>query len=201
MNLTAIHIPTVHGGDPAIRALFNRTRLHLGCGDKRLDGFVNVDIAPGPAVDLEAELGRTPWPWEDDSVDFIYANHFFEHLPFGVVFPECWRVLKPGAEVWFDVPHANTYVHGLNPTHKTEFWWHTFDAWADWQRGSDYGLRMRWHVYGRRITFLGKEERWRRAVNQMVNPLLNSAPRLYERFALYWLPAAGIEYKLRKVVL
>ena len=34
-------------------------RLNLGCGGKRLDGFVGVDRYPTPAVDVLADLGAT----------------------------------------------------------------------------------------------------------------------------------------------
>jgi len=53
-------------------------RLHLGCSEIRLDGFINVDVRLTDAVDLTLDLNRlrlTP-----GSVGCVYSNAFFEHL-------------------------------------------------------------------------------------------------------------------------
>ena len=44
-------------------------RLNLGCGMKRIDGYLNVDRFGEP--DLRHDLEVVPWPWPDDSVNEI----------------------------------------------------------------------------------------------------------------------------------
>ncbi len=71
-------------------------RLHIGCGDKRLEGYVNIDAREGPAVDYVADASDLPY--QDDSVDLVYACHVLEHFPrayVGIVLTEWGRVLKP----------------------------------------------------------------------------------------------------------
>jgi predicted SAM-dependent methyltransferase len=53
-------------------------RLNLGCGMRRLDGFVNVDKFGEP--ELRHDLETFPWPWPDDSVVEVLLNHVLEHL-------------------------------------------------------------------------------------------------------------------------
>lgn len=71
-------------------------KLHLGCGAIIINGWVNLDLNPpegGTVCDL-----RRPLPYESDSVDFIFHEHFIEHLTRdeGVrLTKECYRVLKP----------------------------------------------------------------------------------------------------------
>jgi hypothetical protein len=71
------------------RALRNRTRLaalqrerslriHLGCGDDRLPGFVNIDSRPTAAADVAMDLGLPRLA--DGSVSLAFSNAFFEHL-------------------------------------------------------------------------------------------------------------------------
>lgn len=53
-------------------------RIHLGCGDDRLPGFVNIDYRPTPAVDVAMDLSLPRLA--DGSVSLAFSNAFFEHL-------------------------------------------------------------------------------------------------------------------------
>ena len=97
-------------------------KLNLGCGPKRLSGWVNVDkfdqFRPDKVVDLE----RFPWPWPDSSADEVLLNHVLEHLgqspdTFIGVMRELWRVCKPGARVRVHVPDPRHESFLGDPTH------------------------------------------------------------------------------------
>jgi hypothetical protein len=51
--------------------------MHLGCGNRIKDGWVNIDL--NPAADLTLDL-RERLPFPDDSFSIIYSEHFLEHL-------------------------------------------------------------------------------------------------------------------------
>ena len=55
----------------------NTTRLNLGCGDRYVDGWHNVDFGYPDKVDERVDLDG-PLPWTD--VSHIYAGHLFEHM-------------------------------------------------------------------------------------------------------------------------
>lgn len=72
-------------------------RLHLGCGPKRLPGYINVDILRSDAVDVVADLRKLPWA--DGEADMIYSCAAIEHFgrrEWVPVLREWARVLKPG---------------------------------------------------------------------------------------------------------
>ncbi len=52
-------------------------KLHIGCGDQGLAGWVNIDMTPYPAVDTVQDVTRG-LPFRD--ARFIFAEHFIEHL-------------------------------------------------------------------------------------------------------------------------
>lgn len=52
-------------------------RLHVGCGARRLDGWLNLDLQLLPEVDLALDVTRG-LPFEN--VEAVYAEHFLEHL-------------------------------------------------------------------------------------------------------------------------
>jgi len=62
-------------------------KLHLGCGDVHVPGYVNIDIQDGSAVDMVADIRDLPF--KDCTADVIYAccvlEHFSRHEWLGVI--------------------------------------------------------------------------------------------------------------------
>lgn len=105
----AIVAATGHGAArPA--AAQTALRLNLGCGDKLLPGYTNVDVAPargryGP--DVVADL-RDLGMFQDGSVDEILSVHVIEHFHRWEVEPllaEWLRVLRPGGRLVLECPN------------------------------------------------------------------------------------------------
>jgi GT2 family glycosyltransferase/tetratricopeptide (TPR) repeat protein/predicted SAM-dependent methyltransferase len=78
-------------------------KLHLGCGYKILEGYVNIDLY-SPAADLKLDITNLS-TFHDNSVDEIYLNAVFEHLYIfeqRKALAEWHRVLKPGGVIRID---------------------------------------------------------------------------------------------------
>jgi predicted SAM-dependent methyltransferase len=76
-------------------------QLNLGCGSQPLPGWVNVDIARGPQIDIVWDLTRG-LPFPDESCSVIYSEHVIEHLSktdAATLLRECFRVLQVGGVV------------------------------------------------------------------------------------------------------
>jgi hypothetical protein len=97
-------------------------RLNLGCGFKKLPGFVNVDKEPLCQPDVLWDLEAFPWPWETGSVEEVVASHSLEHLGASAdvwigIIRELWRVCRPGARIAIEVPHPRHQNFMHDPTH------------------------------------------------------------------------------------
>jgi predicted SAM-dependent methyltransferase len=85
--------------------------LHLGCGPRRLPGWVNIDIF-GMHPDLHWDLRRGV-PFPNDSADAVFLEHVIEHFPLGDVLDlldECHRVLAPAGIIRLGVPDFGSYL-------------------------------------------------------------------------------------------
>lgn len=94
-----------------IAAAKHTPRLHLGCGENLLTGWVNIDERRAPGVttwDLRQKL-----PLSEASVDFIFAEHFIEHvdLSHGVaVLAQCRALLRRGGVLRLSTPDLRWLV-------------------------------------------------------------------------------------------
>lgn len=97
--------------------------LNLGCGWRKLEGFVNVDCRAEVEPDLVCDL-LDGLPYPDSSVDVVRADDFLEHIPIGQTIQavtEIWRVLKPGGVFESSTPSTDGRGAFQDPTHLS-FW-------------------------------------------------------------------------------
>lgn len=89
------------------------TRLNLGCGDKILDNYINVDVAPsraGKKPNVLCDLHRLE-PFANDSADEILSVHVIEHFwrwEVVDILKEWVRVLKPGGKLILECPNLTS---------------------------------------------------------------------------------------------
>lgn len=99
-------------------------RLNIGGGTKRLQGWTNVDIAPGEFTDIVADACCIPIP--DNTVEAVMAIHLVEHLfawEVPTAIAEWFRVLLPSGRVLLEMPDlrkactniAEDYQAGKHP--------------------------------------------------------------------------------------
>ena len=70
----------------------NGLKLNLGCGNKKIDGFINIDQAKMCNPDLCLNLEDTPYPFDTSTVQYIRMDSVLEHLP--VSPPDFFRILR-----------------------------------------------------------------------------------------------------------
>jgi len=103
-------------------------RLNIGCGNNILQGYVNLDIAPLPGVNVVHDLAKFPWPFEDEQFEEIRMINVLEHLTDTVAtLEELWRISKPGAKIIIRVPYWNCWQAAADPTHKRSFHQRSFN--------------------------------------------------------------------------
>ncbi len=80
-------------------------KLNIGCGRKRIPGYVGCDIIPGECVDVICCADNLPYT--DGEVDEILTEHMIEHLTFEEfdrAVAEWSRVLKVGGALIIECP-------------------------------------------------------------------------------------------------
>lgn len=81
------------------------SRLHVGCGRERLEGWINIDVQDYPGVDLVLDVTRGLAFREAEA---IYAEHFLEHLAIDQALAfllESHRALRDGGRIRLSTPN------------------------------------------------------------------------------------------------
>jgi predicted SAM-dependent methyltransferase len=105
------HLPDTQS---VIRQAARPFKLHLGCGDQIMPGWLNIDMekkGPGIAV-MRLPQGLSSFP--DQSVAFVYCSHMLEHLAYPgeamILCQQIRRILAPGGAVRFVVPGIESII-------------------------------------------------------------------------------------------
>jgi predicted SAM-dependent methyltransferase len=137
-------------------------RLNLGCGNRFLHGWTNVDFTSHSPSVQQHDLSKSI-PFADNSFDLVYHSHVLEHFSKreGLAFiSECYRVLVPGGYIRVAVPDleilANLYLKNLETVTKNtnelniaEYQWSTIELIDQMVRTRPGGEMLIWWAQDR----------------------------------------------------
>jgi predicted SAM-dependent methyltransferase len=103
--------------------------LDIGCGDrKKVSWAVGLDRVRTAAADVVHDLDSLPWPFADDSFDVVIASHVVEHLADVLkLSEELYRICRDGAEIRIATPHFSSPDAFVDPTHRHQFGFRSFE--------------------------------------------------------------------------
>ncbi len=183
-------------------------KLHIGCGENKLNGYINVDIDMKykPDMCFDASEIKNYYRFKDESIEEIKSEYFLEHISNAEeVMKEWHRILKQDGLIKIKVPH---FSRGFtNPTHKIGFdisWILHFNKNNKYSTyvGVEYTpikIKLKWidfleHYPCNRITkfFLY-------ILNKSINLLANISPHFCSRIWCFWVGGfEGIYMELQK---
>lgn len=97
-------------------------KLNLGSGSVLLEGWINIDILP--VADFQHDLTK-PLPYANNSVGFIYSEHFIEHIEYHQaqsLLKECFRVLKKGGVLRIATPDLDYVMEKYQGNWEKQEW-------------------------------------------------------------------------------
>lgn len=97
-------------------------KINLGCGSRKLPGWINADRSPACNPDQVVDLETIPWPWPADAAEEILLSHVLEHLggrpdAYLRIIQELYRICRDGAKIVVVVPHPRHDAFLHDPTH------------------------------------------------------------------------------------
>ncbi|MBX4210680.1 class I SAM-dependent methyltransferase, partial [Candidatus Parcubacteria bacterium] len=102
-------------------------KLNLGSGTDIRAGWVNLDSAKLPGVDVVHDIQKLPLPFKDGEFDIILCRDILQHVDYTPILKDLYRILRPGGKLIIRVPHFTSKNNVIDPTHRSTFSVRTFD--------------------------------------------------------------------------
>ncbi|WP_088892090.1 glycosyltransferase [Leptolyngbya ohadii] len=112
----------------------NPVKLHLGCGRKVKEGYLNIDAHVSAPGILRMDIFNLDFP--EASVDEIFTEHMLEHLSkfeVPVALQEWARVLKPNGKLMMNLPNLEWCLREWLAKPESDRW--------GWQLDTIFGLQ------------------------------------------------------------
>lgn len=102
-------------------------KLNLGCGNKKKEGFVGVDMYPCEAAEVICDITKA-LPFDNDAAEEIYLDNVIEHIPdIPALMKELVRVGRRGAKITLITPHFTSLSSWRDPSHLHHLSYFSFD--------------------------------------------------------------------------
>lgn len=100
-------------------------KLNIGCGNKAMEGYINIDKFKGVGVDKVVNI-EEGLPFEDNTFEEIYSSACLEHIrpdKWSFVLEEIYRVAKPNCILKLILPFDNMITRTDSDHYRTFSWW------------------------------------------------------------------------------
>ena len=90
----------------------DKRKLHIGCGNHILDGWLNSDCYPRSATILHLDATKS-FSLGDESFDYIFSEHMIEHISYvqgRTMLKECFRILRTNGTIRISTPDLSFLI-------------------------------------------------------------------------------------------
>lgn len=134
-------------------------KISLGCGTEieNPKEWINVDLLPVTSDVLVHDLNKYPWPFDNESAEYIKAKDLIEHLMPGTIIAfinECYRILKPNGTLWIQTPSWEADFLWIDVTHVRGFDKRSFDFFdpdTDFGRATGFYSKAKFKVEAKEL--------------------------------------------------
>jgi ubiquinone/menaquinone biosynthesis C-methylase UbiE len=170
-------------------------RLNIGCGRTIKKGFVNLDWKKIEGIDMVHNLNKYPWPFKDNSFDFVLAAHVLEHLDDPMrAMKELHRIVRERGVVEIHLPHFASISAYIDPTHKHFFSVNSFSYFTK-EHSLDFYFDFKYAIISKKITF----PKYFSILRPVFSYFANKFQGFYEANICYILRPEHIKIKLRVI--
>jgi len=180
-------------------------KLDVGCGSRKLPGFLGVDNMVSPEVDVVHDLNVYPWPFPNDSFTHIVCRHSLSHLDDIVAaMEELHRITAPGGAIEIVAPHFSSDNYFTDVTHRRAFGYRSMDYFCvNRDCLYRYSEKAVFRLVEVRISFLQAKAFDVKKPNPFrwvgLEWLANKAPRIYEHFFAFIIRANEVYFRLEPI--
>ena len=163
--------------------------LNIGCGNKILDNYLNIDKYPIDSSVMFGDLD-SGIDLKDNCASAILLDNVIEHVAsIEHALGEIYRLLKPNAEVTIITPHFSSASSWQDPTHRHHLSYFSFDFFS---KKRSYLGNASFSVVSKKLSFGG-------GFSMIGRLIFLASPQEYERKFCFIFRASTLTAILRKI--
>ena len=121
----------LYRSDFKIRDFVGKSNINLGCGNRPLPNFLNVDFYNKNHADIVFDI-KQDWPIDEGSADLIFSDNVFEHFSDIIsLVKKCHSCLRSGGHLVVKVPYFKSKHAFVDPTHVKFFTIQSMDYFVE----------------------------------------------------------------------
>jgi GT2 family glycosyltransferase/predicted SAM-dependent methyltransferase len=125
-------------------------KLHVGCGQNYLPGWINIDLNPSSKADLVWDVTQR-LAFDDNSISLIHSEDFIEHISLEAgknFFRECLRILRPGGVMRVLTPNLLVFARCYLERDAGSMKWYADNFGVrTYAEMFNFGMRMGGHTF------------------------------------------------------
>ena len=176
----------------------NARAVDVGCGQRKLPGSIGMDIVSDSSADTVHDMNQTPWPFEKNSFDLVFASQVLEHTEDVLGFiGEAYRILRPGGRIVVQVPYFRSTDAFGDITHKHFFTSMSLDYVVEGSKLSDYKyVPFRFKKIG---LWYGWPASSKNPLVRIFKSFIKHFPRFYDQYLSLVMPVACLTWELEAI--
>ena len=164
-------------------------KLNLGCGNKKIDGFLGIDRFLCKGADIIADINLLPF--KESTVSEILLDNVIEHIiDIPGLMKELYRVLENNGILTIKTPHFTSFASWKDPTHFHHLSYFSFDYFN--KDSTMHYIGVRFQVVEKKLNFGGL---W----SLMGKLIFTISPKVYEKYFCFIFKAGNLTFILKTI--
>ena len=166
-------------------------KLNIGCGNKRIEGYLGVDKFRCDAADYICDIENEKLPFEDNTITAIILDNAIEHFyDIPKVINELVRVSRKGTIIKIITPHFSSLSSWIDPTHIHHLSYFSFDHFEKSSNPQNY-LGQGVKIQHKKLSFGGG------VLGLTARLIFKISPRKYEQKYCFIFRASTLTFNIK----
>ena len=164
-------------------------KLNLGCGNKKLEGYIGVDKFSCSGAEVIADINNLPF--KNSTISEVLLDNVIEHLlDITLIMKELYRICKHNGIIKIRTPHFTSFASWKDPTHYHHLSFFSIDYFT--KKAAKHYTNVQFELLSKSLNFSGI---W----NLLGKIIFLISPKVYEKYFCFIFRGGTLTFILKTI--